>query len=760
MDPDLRSRRRFLLDSAASLAIPLFTGVHEAAFRAIHRAATSPSPPQGFLTPAQLRVIEAATNRIFPAIDGLPNAGAMHAPQFIDIALQRALVDNRKPYVDGIKSIEAATRRMYRRSSGFVSLDESQQDAVLVSIEKTPFFGMLSAHTVAACFADPKYGGNYAHSGWKLIGHEHRGMWAPPFGDYDRGAHGMTAESRPPSPLAPAFLQAGSTPLARYAPDAEVDFVIVGAGIAGGAIAWELSRAGYRVLVLEQGPYLTEKDFGHDEVANFNMSALTNDPKASPQTFRKSPNDKAERGLSLVYGRCVGGSSVHFTANFWRLRELDFKERSLLGPIAGTDFADWPITYADLEPYYTRAEQVLGVSGDSSVNPWEPPRSAPLPLPPLPIKSSGVLFENAARKLGWHPFPAPMAVLSQPHRGRAPCQHCGFCMGYGCEYSAKSSALATVIREAEATGTCEVRPSAYVRKVEINAAGRATGVVYFDKDKKEHFQRAKAVVVSANGAETARLLLLSKSRLFPDGLANSSGFVGKHLMFNGNTSATGVFEHELNEWKSVQPSRVLWDFYEADAKRGFYGGGGLDSRFGPVGPINAAFTSMPPKSRMWGADFARAVRHTYSRRMDVFCHSTSLPVPTNGVELDPRVVDAWGLPALRVTYRDHADDMKTMGFLQARALELLEAAGATQRWAAALEEQTFGVHLLGTCRMGDDPRTSVVDRHHRTHDVPNLFLCDGSSFVTSGRGQPTETIAALAFRAGELMAEAARRGEI
>ena len=760
MDLDLLSRRDFLLRSSSVAALPLLTGAHANVLRAIHREASSTPRPPGFLSPSQYNVIQAAVDRIFPAIDGAPNASAMHVPQFIDIALQRVLADARKAYVEGIRTVEATTRKLYPRSKGFVSLDERQQDAVLAALEETPFFKMLGAHTVAACFADPKYGGNYEQSGWKLVGHEHRGAWAPPFGYYDRDAHTVAAESRPASPLAPAFSQAGNVPHARYSPEADVDFVIVGAGIAGGAIAWELSRVGYRVVVLEQGPYLLEKDFLHDEVANFNMSALTNDPRVSPQTFRKTPNDKAKPGLTLVYGRCVGGSSVHFTANFWRFREVDFKERSLLGAISGTGFADWPISYADLEPYYTRAEHVLGVSGDSSLNPFEPPRSAPLPLPPLPIKSSGVLFEAAAKRLGWHPYPAPMAVLSLPHRGRAPCQHCGFCMGYGCEYGAKSSALATVIREAEATGNCEIRPNAYVRKVEISPAGRATGVVYFDRDKKEHFQRAKAVVVSANGAETARLLLMSKSKHFPDGLANSSGLVGKHLMFNGNTSATGVFEHELNEWKSVQPSRVLWDFYEADPKRGFYGGGGLDSRFGAVGPINAAMTSVPPNAKLWGAEFARAVRQTYSRRMDVFCHSTSLPVPANGVELDPQVKDAWGLPALRVTYRDHQDDLKMMRFLRDRAIEMLDAAGATQRWGAAAEEQTFGVHLLGTCRMGDDPRTSVVDRNHRTHDVPNLFLCDGSSFVTSGRGQPTETIAALAFRAGDLLARAARKGEV
>src|SRR5271167_3755974 len=350
-----------------------------------------------------------------------------------------------------------------------------------------------------------------------------------------------------------------------------VDFVVVGSGAAGGVMARELSQAGFSVVVLEQGPRLGPGDFEHDELKYAYLSGITNDPAVSPQTFRDDPGKSAERprmGNSLVYARIVGGSSAHYTANFWRFHENDFHERSLLGGIPGTGFADWPISYQEIEPYYTKVEWEVGVSGLAYASPFDPPRTKPYPMPPLPVKSSGVLLERGARKLGLHPFPAPMAIASQPFRGRPACVHCGFCMGFGCEARAKSSSLYTMIPEAEATGRCEVRADSYVFQVATDSKARAIGVHYFDRDKREHFQKARAVVLSANGAETARLLLNSRSARFADGLANSSGMVGKYLMFNQGAGAYAVFEHELNEYKSVQVTRILHDFYNSDAKRG------------------------------------------------------------------------------------------------------------------------------------------------------------------------------------------------
>ena len=356
---------------------------------------------------------------------------------------------------------------------------------------------------------------------------------------------------------------------APYKTSETVDFIVIGSGAAGGGMAKELSTAGFSVVVLEQGPYLKEKDFTHDEVKfGYRGSPLMNSYSNQPQTFRQTADSPATESLGVGYGRQVGGGTVHFNANYWRFLELDFKERSIWGEIAGTGFADWPITYQDLEPYYTKAEYDTGVSGLAGANPFEAARSKPYPLPPMPNKSSSILFDRGAKKLGLHPFPAPVAILSKDYNGRVGCVHCGYCPRFGCEVGAKSSSLASTIRMAERTKKCEVRADSYVSRIETNAEGRVTGVAYFDKNKKEQFQKAKAVAVCANGAETPRLLLLSHSNRFPNGLANSSGVVGKYLMFDVGTVAHGLFEHPLNEYKSIDVTRVLFDYYAADAKRG------------------------------------------------------------------------------------------------------------------------------------------------------------------------------------------------
>ncbi|ABF41659.1 glucose-methanol-choline oxidoreductase [Candidatus Koribacter versatilis Ellin345] len=542
-----------------------------------------------------------------------------------------------------------------------------------------------------------------------------------------------------------------------------VDFIVVGAGAAGGVMAKELAVAGFSLVVLEQGPYLSEEDFGHDEIKFAIQKKLTNDTKIQPITYRKTEAEVAKPFKAIEYGRQVGGGSVHFTANYWRLHESDFHERSLWGEVQGSTFDDWPIRYGDLEPYYTKAEEELGISGLGGANPFEAPRSKPYPLPPMPVKSSGVLFERATKKMGLHPYPAPVAVLSQPYRGSGACVHCGMCELFGCEMKAKSSTLVSVIPIAEKSGRCEIRPNSYVRKLETDASGRVTGVIYFDAQKQEVLQRAKAVVLCANGVESAKLLLMSKSNRFPQGLANSSGLVGKNLMWDNGTESSGLFEHPLNEFKSVQVTRVIHDYYDADRKRGFYGGGGIDARF-DFYPITFALTGLPDDAPTWGLEFKKTVGKYFTRTMTLLAHATSLPRETNSVSLDPQMKDAWGLPAVRITFDWHPDDIANMKWLVEREREILQVAGAQKVWSFPVEPAQPNLmpsrHLIGTCRMGRDPKKSVVDPFGHAHDVPNLFIVDGSNFVTSGRQQPTATIQALAYRAAERIAGKAKAGEL
>ena len=548
----------------------------------------------------------------------------------------------------------------------------------------------------------------------------------------------------------------------RFAQREPVDFVIIGSGSAGGILAKELSVAGFSVVVLEQGRYRRTTEFSHDELAVlFNDEYVGGMRGPDPQTFRPSEDDVAAVPdfPAAYYARMVGGSSVHFSANFWRLRPVDFKERSLLGAVGGADLTDWPIDYDELEPWYTKVDWEIGVSG--APGPFDAPRSRPYPLPPLPVKSSGVLLEKGARKLGLHPQVAPVAILSRPFNGRAPCIHCGFCMGFGCETGAKSSTLVTMIPQAEATGRCEIRPQSTVHRLETGADGRVREVLYYDAEGREQAQRARAVVLAANGAETPRLLLMSASDRHPDGLANTSGYVGRNLMFNGHSGTHAWFEEPLHDYKSVQCSRLVHDFYESDPKRGFYGGGAIDARpFLSASPMLFALAGMPPDVPRWGSAYKQALAHGFTRNMFLAAATTSLPVPSNNITLDPELKDRFGRPALRVTYRDHPDDLAMAGFLQDWAVGIADAAGAAKVWREPVEPSTVGAHLLGTCRMGDDAERSVVDRYHRSHDVPNLFICDGSSMVTSGRGQPTMTIMALAFRAAHHIAGFASRGEI
>lgn len=534
------------------------------------------------------------------------------------------------------------------------------------------------------------------------------------------------------------------------------DVVLVGSGAAGGILARELAQAGLRVVVLEQGAYLDRSRFTHDDTKVFLEPTYSVDHRRKPITWRPDEATPAVTRPYLVYGTMIGGGTVHYAANSWRFRPIDFIEQTRGATAAGTAVADWPFTYDELEPYYTRAEWELGISG--APGPMDPARSRPYPMPPLPLTGSGAVLEIAAARLGWRVQAAPMAIASQPYRGRSNCQACGFCWGFGCEYGAKGSTNFTMIPQAVATGRCELRPGCTAVQIETNAAGRASAVVYRDARGREVRQRARLVVVAANGAETPRLLLMSASGRFPNGLGNGSGLVGRHLMFNGNAVVTGEMPEPMHGHKGPPVTRICLEAYDIGQEIGVAGGGGFDFRF-MGGPLlwSQFFSRMPD---VIGAPLKAHLRTAYSHGILSLVHTTSLPSAANRIDLDPTVKDHLGLPAIRVTYTEHEQDLRLMRAIQGKASQALEAGGARKVEALPVSaDPGGGFHLLGTCRMGDDPTRSVVNRDHRMHEVPGLYLVDGSSFVSSGRGQPTLTIQALAFRAAARLAEAVKRGE-
>jgi choline dehydrogenase-like flavoprotein len=552
--------------------------------------------------------------------------------------------------------------------------------------------------------------------------------------------------------------------MAQFSPSTEVDFVVIGSGAAGGIMAKQLSTAGFTVVVLEQGgwgKYGKEHEYTKDEYLNENGGIdyqLMTDPVRQPNTFRRTANDKATAG-SHSYGCVVGGGTVTYGGSSWRHLPWEFNEATHVGGVPGTGLMDWPLTYQELEPYYTQAEWEMGISGQRIDSPFVAPMSKDYPVPPVPLKASGALMKAGASKLGLSVVRGPLAVITRDYQGRSACVNCGMCSDFGCQVRARSSSAVTMLPLAEKTGRCEIRARSYVREIAVDASGTVTGVVYFDEQKREIRQRAKAVVLSANGSESPRLLLMSKSARFPDGLANTNGVVGRYLMLGNTVSASGLFEHPLNEYKGNVTGAAIVDFVPSDPKRGFYGGGRMTAR-GFDTPINYALRGLSPGSPRWGAAFKQALRAEANHKMTITSFVTQLPLETNRVDLDPDVKDAWGLPAMRITSQSHPDDIKNMEFFRQKALEVLEAAGATKVWAGPVNDSRGSAHNRGTCRMGNDPRTSVVNRFHRAHDVPNLFIVDGSNLATGGRNHPTMTIQALAFRAAEHIAKAARAGTL
>lgn len=553
----------------------------------------------------------------------------------------------------------------------------------------------------------------------------------------------------------------------------KVDAVIVGSGASGAVAAKVLTAAGLRVVVLERGRFFHMPDTTHDilrsQYDNSGALGFGPDLKKNPRTYRLTPDQKARLIFANQggYGRtaaAVGGGTVCYGCMSWRFVEKDFRMKTLYGTPPGTTLVDWPISYQDLEPFYTQAEYEIGISGQAGANPFESPRSKPYPMPPLPYDRPANVFIRGAKKMGLHPFPLPLAILTEVYDGRPPCIRCTYCERFQCEVNAKSSMHATLIPKALKTGLCELRTGCVVREVKMDEHGRARGVVYFKGQWVE--QPADLVIVACSATESARLLLNSKSKLFPTGLGNRHDQVGRNVLdHTGGAMVAGFFEEPVFEAAGPGFTAGVADYVHA---KGAVLGGSMiathsewrqplafaracDGRFGP---------------HPWGKAAKDFVRKQFSHCLGLYAPGQGMPTETNRVDLDPTVRDAWGIPVVRVTHQVSAMDVRSSFFFRNRMIEILRAAGAAEELLPkpAGEEEIeqvvqhrnwggLGEHQAGGCRMGHDPKSSVVNPNGQLHDVDNVFVVDASLLPTLGGFNPALTIQANAFRISAYLAK-------
>jgi len=516
--------------------------------------------------------------------------------------------------------------------------------------------------------------------------------------------------------------------------DGPVDVCIVGAGAGGAVLAYELAKGGASVVVLEAGGWVTkERDMLNDELSMYdrmNWDDLRLVDGGSPLALGW-PNT----------GRGVGGSTLHFTAAALRLHASDFRVRSQDG--VG---ADWPLTYQDLEPYYTRVEHFLGVSGPTHF-PWGE-FHGPYPQPPLPRSCRDQRVAAGMSKLGIRWAMTPHAVLTQDYRQRRACMNYGFC-SFGCKSGAKSGTDVTYAPRAVDLGA-EIRTQAMAFRVNVSPGGRARSVSYYDQFGGEHEQEAGVVCLCCYSIETPRLLLNSTSALFPDGLANSSGQVGRNLMVHLGNNAYARFDDPVDMWVTPPVGICSQDFYETNPRRDYVRGWTFEAY--SLFPISFATGLIPDYPDLWGRRMVDLMKD-YSHFLLLGAVGEVLPHPDNRVTLAEET-DRWGIPVAKVTFTAGENERRMSRHIDERARDILQAAGAN----LILPTHPYD-HLLGTCRMGADPRTSVVNADCRAHDVDNLYIVDGSVFPSGGGVNPSLTIEALATRVAEHLTERARAGE-
>ena len=531
-----------------------------------------------------------------------------------------------------------------------------------------------------------------------------------------------------------------------------VNAVIVGAGAGGGVVAKELSTAGLSVVVIERGKWQSAADGRKDDLYNQRNQILgarfgpdeVNHPRVFVDLQGRESVVNPSDGAYNNNAACVGGGTFAYGAMAWRYMEKDFRMRSTYGAVAGSTLDDWPISYDDMEPYYEKAEWEMGVSGDDSTNPFKAPRKKPLPMPPLaPTKEHQILWP-AAERLKLHPFHIPMLRNTVPYNGRRSCMRCRWCVGFACELSARTGTHNTVIPTAIATGNCELRTDCMAREVMLDSQGRATGVAYYDANGRPRYQTADLVIVSAGAIESARLLLNTKHRLFPNGLGNRYDQVGRNLQGHTYSGANGIFNFDTYDDLGPGASIAICDYSHGNA--GLVGGAMLANEF--IRLPYQFLGQVPPWVPRWGEQHKDFVRTYFKRCVSVMGPVQEMPVADSRVQADPKIKDHWGIPVARLSGSRHPHTLEIARFIAGKAEAWLKEAGAVRTWTRAVGNGvSAGQHQAGTCRMGKDPKSSVVNAACQLHEVDNVYVVDASVHVTNGGFNPALTILANAYRA-------------
>ncbi len=551
----------------------------------------------------------------------------------------------------------------------------------------------------------------------------------------------------------------------------DCDVCVIGSGAGGGPIAYVLAHAGFSVRVLEKGAYYKENNFFKDEKGECIDFKFRPNPKLEPRSVSyKDHLTKQWKKISSMdnpqwnmwNATMVGGSTNIMSGFFHRLKPVDFCLKSAFGSISDGNIDDWPISYDDLEPYYDKVERIIGISGKVLKNPFQEPRSSPdFPYPALPENPLAQWIDEAGIKNGWHPFPTPRAILSQNVDQRLTCSLSGYCAGYGCPTGAKGSSRVALLEKAISTGNCQIYPQSMVKKIVTDSNGKISAIEYFEKNGKLNRLNAKIVVVACQAIESARLLLMSTGPKFPNGLANGSLLVGRNLIFS--TSATGQGDFEISkfsnqkqmELKSKQPfiNRAFQDWYTYSDKHGRKNKGGtIDLLLSHPNPIQTAknLKNGPDGFDVWGEDLVDRLDLYFKKSKHIIFEAFSDWIPNDQcfVSLDGSLKDRWGLPVASVQIKAHKKTEEVSSFLAEKGRTILTALGASSIRNIELGAPSKNL-VAGTCRFGNNPKFSVLDKDCRAHEVENLFVTDGSFMPTGGSVPFTWTIYANAFRVAD-----------